>query len=421
MRRPRLSVRETFRSLRQRNYRLFFVGHAVSVTGTWMQRVAQDWLVLTLSGSGVALGISTSLQFLPTLLFGLWGGLLADRFDKRKLIIGTQVAQAILAMALGVLTVTGAVQLWMVYVLALLLGFVTVVDSPARQAFVPELVQADDYVNAQGLNSMIHNLGRLLGPAIAGVVIATVGVPVAFFANAVSFAAVLSGLFLMNPAALHRVTPQPRAPGQVRDGLRYVWSSPVLRSTIVVVAVIGLFGQNFRVVLPLLAQDTFGGDAATYGALMALLGLGAVAGALTSASRSAPTFRSIVASCVAFAVVTLAAAVAPTLLLALAAMVALGFFNIIVNTYARTLLQLRSDQTMHGRVMALHALVFLGSTPIGGFLAGWVSETFGPRIGIAMGGVTAVILAVAYLPSAARRETDSAVPERAVTASSATT
>jgi MFS family permease len=392
-----IRLRGTFRSLRQPNYRLFFGGHAVSVSGTWMQRVAQDWLVLELTGSGIALGISTALQFLPVLLFGMWGGLIVDRFDRRRLIVATQTAQAVLALTLGTLAATGVVELWMVYGLALLLGFVTVIDSPARQAFVAELVEPDDYVNAQGLNSTIHNAGRLVGPAIAGVLIGSVGVEGAFFLNAASFAAVLAALFLMNPQALHRAPAAPRAPGQVREGLAYVWSRPVLRSTIVVVAVIGLFGQNFRVVLPLLAQDTFGQGAATYGTLMAMLGLGAVLGALTSASRPAPTFRSMARTCLMFAAVTFAAAASPSLPFAVAAMVPIGFVNITLNTYGRTLLQLRSDRAMHGRVMALHGLVFLGSTPIGSYVAGFVSELWGPRAGMAMGGVAALLVGLIYV------------------------
>lgn len=395
-RRLREGLRTTFRSLRQRNYRLFFFGHAVSISGTWMQRVAQDWLVLELSDSGIALGISTALQFLPVLLFGMWGGVLVDRLDRRRLLLGTQAAQAALALTLGALTATGVVELWMVYAWALLLGFVTVIDSPARQAFVAELVEPDDYVNAQGLNSTIHNAGRLIGPAIAGVLIGSVGVDAAFFLNAASFAAVLAALLRMDPEALHRATPTERAPGQVREGLAYVRSRPALRSTIVVVAVVGLFGQNFRVVLPLLAQDTFGRGAGAYGTLMAMLGLGAVLGALASASRPAPTFRSIVTTCLVFAAVTFAAAASPSMRLAAAAMVPIGFANITLNTYARSLLQLRSDRAMHGRVMALHGLVFLGSTPIGGTVAGFVSEAWGARAGLAMGGVAALLVGLPY-------------------------
>ena len=347
----RQGLRGTFRSLRRRNYRLFFVGHAVSVSGTWMQRVAQDWLVLELSGSGIALGISTALQFLPILLFGMWGGLIVDRFDRRRLIIGSQIAQAVLALTLGYLAATGVVQLWMVYALALLLGLVTVIDSPARQAFLAELVEPDDYVNAQGLNSTIHNAGRLVGPAIAGVLIGSVGVEAAFLSQR---RVVRGGHCRAGPHGPAGTAPGPAQSARPRtgpEGLVYVWSRPVLRSTIVVVSVIGLFGQNFRVVLPLLAQDTFGQGARAYGTLMALLGLGAVLGALTSASRPAPSFRSMATSCLVFAAVTFAAAASPSLLFAFAAMVALGF----------------------------------------------VSELWGPRVGIAMGGVAALLTGLSYV------------------------
>ncbi|MDQ3342886.1 MAG: MFS transporter [Actinomycetota bacterium] len=399
----------TFRSLRVPNYRLFFAGHAVSVAGTWMQRVAQDWLVLELTDSGVALGIATALQFLPTLLLGMWGGLLADRYDKRHLIIATQVAQAVLAGVLGLLAVTGLVELWMVYVLALLLGIVTVVDSPTRHAFSAELVPPDDYVNAQGLNGTIHNAGRLVGPAIAGVLIATVGVGPAFLINAVSFAAVIAALLRMDPAQLHREPADPKSPHQVREGLVYVWDRPVLRFTIVVVAIVGLFGQNLRVVLPLLASRTFGQGAQAYGWLMAMVGLGAIAGALVSASRTRTSPATLLWSCGAFGVVTVVAAAAPTLPLALAAMVLLGFCNISVNTVARTLLQLTAERRVHGRVMALHALVSIGSTPFGGFLSGWVGDHFGARQALAMGGIAALGVAAAYLPRLGRLETGAAV------------
>ena len=251
----------TFRSLREPNYRRFFTGHAVSVVGTWMQRVAQDWLVLTLTGSGVALGLSSALQFGPIILLGLWGGTVVDRVDRRRLIIATQSVQAVLAAALAVLALTGVVQLWMVYALALALGLVTVLDSPARQAFVGEMVQPADYVNAQALNSTVHNAGRLVGPAIAGLLISTTGVGVAFVVNAVSFVAVLAGLLRMDTGSLRRVTPtgQPtgQRKGQAREGLCYVLGAPDLRMALLLVGVVALFGQNFRVVLPLLAQSAF--------------------------------------------------------------------------------------------------------------------------------------------------------------------
>ncbi|MDP9434868.1 MAG: MFS transporter [Actinomycetota bacterium] len=409
MRRAGVAVRRasqrTFRSLREPNYRRFFAGHAVSVVGTWMQRVAQDWLVLTLTGSGVALGISTALQFGPMLVLGLWGGTVADRVNRRRLIIVTQAVQAALAATLGVLALAGDVRLWMVYALALALGLVTVFDQPARQAFVSDMVDPADYVNAQALNSTVHNAGRLVGPAIAGLLIATSGVGVAFIVNAASFLAVLAGLLRMDPALLRRTEPQERRKGQAREGLRYVLSSPDLRAALLLVGVVALFGQNFRVVLPLLAQSTFSGGAEVYGYLTAALGLGAVLGSLYSASRETATSWGLLLSCLAFGAVNLVAAAAPTLVAAYVVMAAVGFFNILFNTLARSVLQLGSDQSMHGRVLALHGLVFLGSTPFGGPLLGWVCASFGARAGFVVAGATSLAAGLLLLPRMRRLRT----------------
>lgn len=401
----------TFRSLHEPNYRRFFAGHSVSVVGTWMQRVAQDWLVLTLTGSGVALGISTALQFGPMLVLGLWGGTVVDRVDRRRLIIGTQVVQALLAATLGVLAVTGAVQLWMVYALALALGLVTVLDSPARQAFVADMVEPADYVNAQALNSTVHNAGRLVGPAIAGLLIATTGVGVAFLVNALSFVAVLIGLLRMDTTTLRRPSPPTNRKGQAREGLRYVLASPDLRAVLLLVGVVALFGQNFRVVLPLLAQVTFDGGAEVYGYLTAALGLGAVLGSLFSASRETATSWGLLLACVAFGVVNLVAAAVPTLVAAYLAMVAVGFANIVFNTLGRTVLQLGSDPGMHGRVLALHGLVFLGSTPFGGPLLGWICEAYGARAGFVVAGAAALVAAAALMPRLRALRGTASVPE----------
>lgn len=394
----RRTHQRTFRSLREPNYRRFFVGHSVSVVGTWMQRVAQDWLVLTLTGSGVALGISTALQFGPMLLLGLWGGVVVDRVDRRKLIICTQSLQAVLAATLAVLALTGLVELWMVYALALALGLVTVLDSPARQALVGEMVEPADYVNAQALNSTVHNAGRLVGPAVAGVLISTSGVGVAFAVNAVSFVAVLAGLLRMDPATMRRAAPTGPRKGQAREGLRYVLASPDLRAVLLLVGVVALTGQNFRVVLPLLASSTFGGGAEVYGYLTAALGLGAVLGALFSASRETATSWGLLLACFAFGLVNLLAAAAPTLLAAYLAMVSIGFVNIVFNTLGRTVLQLGSDPGMHGRVLAVHGLVFLGSTPFGGPLLGWVCEAYGARAGFVLAGVASLVTGGVLLP-----------------------
>jgi MFS family permease len=394
--------RRTFRSLAVPNYRRFFTGHAVSVAGTWMQRVAQDWLVLELSDSAIALGVATALQFLPTLLFGLWGGVLVDRIDRRRAIMVTQAASAVLAAALATLVLTDTVTLWMVYALALGLGLVTVVDVPARHAFITELVRSEDYVNAQALNSTVHNLGRLVGPALAGILIASVDVGAAFAINAVSFAAVLVALARVDPRQLRRQPPAPREKGQVRQGLRYVWQHPELRACMFLVAVVALLGQNFRVVLPVLARDTFNGGPEVYGWLTSALGAGAVLGALASAARSRVTAWSLLFWSGVFAVVNLLAAAAPMLALALAVIVGLGVANICFNTLARTLLQLGVESSMQGRVIALHSVVFLGSTPLGGPITGWVCEVWGARAGLLLAGISAGLAALVVLPQLRR-------------------
>ncbi|MCU1451610.1 MAG: major facilitator superfamily 1, partial [Acidimicrobiales bacterium] len=253
MTRLRLAGERTFRSLHTRNYRLFFFSQLISLSGTWMQTTAQSWLVLDLTGkatAGVALGVMMALQFLPLLLFGVWGGLIADRLEKRRTLIWTQSAAAVLAVALWLIVLTGVTQLWMIYVLAFLLGCVTVFDLPARQAFVIEMVGPDDVANAVGLNSAVFNGARLVGPAIAGIMIHAIGISPSFLLNAVSFIPVVTALALMRTHELARHTPLPRSKGQVREGLRYVWRTPVLRSTLALLAVVATFGFNFIIVLP---------------------------------------------------------------------------------------------------------------------------------------------------------------------------
>ncbi len=387
------------------NYRTFFAGHAVSVIGTWMQRVAQDWLVLELSDSAVAVGLATALQALPTLLFGLWGGVLVDRLDRRRTIMVTQAVSAVLAAVLAGLTLTGTVQLWMVFALALGLGLVTVMDSPARQAFVTEMVGPEDYVNAQALNSTIHNLGRLVGPAVAGLLIAWVGSGAAFAINAVSFVAVLISLWRIDVNGLTRAEPLRPERGQALEGLRYVWRRPDLRACMLLVAVVALFGQNFRVVLPLFARDVLGGGAEVYGWLTSALGAGAVIGALGSAARERVSAWSVLLWTAVFAVVIVLLAGAPGLFAALGLLVGLGIANISFNTLARTVLQVGTDPSMQGRVIALHSTVFLGSTPIGGPLMGWICEQWGPRTGLLISGIAAAAVAAALLPTLRRLRT----------------
>jgi MFS family permease len=388
-----LATRRTFRSLRVRNYRLFFFGQLVSVSGTWMQQVAQDWLVLRLTDRALPVGIATALQFAPILLFGFWSGLAADRLDKRRLLIGAQIAMAALALALGVLTATGAVRLWMVYVLAFLLGCATAVDMPARQAFVVEMVGPDKLVNAVSLNSAMFNSARVVGPAAAGVLIATLDIAPAFLLNSVSYIAVIAALLAMDTSRLHRAEPAPRSPGQVRDGLRYVWATPVLRSTLLLVAVVGTLSLNARVVLPLMARFTFEGGATTYGTLASVMAVGSVVGALGTARRARPTRALLLGAATAFGLTALAAAAAPTLGAELIALVLLGATSIAFLATANSTLQLSSSAHMRGRVMALYGLVFLGSTPIGSLVVGWLAEQFGPRSGLVLAGVGALAAA----------------------------
>jgi MFS family permease len=384
----------TVRSLHHTNYRRYLGGHALSVVGTWMQRVAQDWLVLELTGDPVAVGTALALQFLPMLLLGVWGGVLVDRLDRWKLLVATQAASAVLAAVLAVTTLLGATTLGLVYVMAALLGLVTVVDSPARHTFVTDLVPPGDYVNAQALNSTIHNTGRLVGPAVAGLVIAATGAGEAFALNAISFAAVLVGLARIDRSALHRTAKAGSGRGQAMAGLRYAWGHRELRACLFLVAVVGLFSQNFRVILPVTAAEVLGGDAATYGYLTSALGLGAVLGAVGAASSVTVTGRRLLACTVALGATNLLMAMAGQLAFALAGLVAVGIANIAFNPMARSLLQLRSAPEMQGRVMALHVLLNLGTTPLGGPLLGWVCAVAGSAWGFVVAGGAALLAAV---------------------------
>jgi MFS family permease len=384
----------TFRSLRVRNYRLYFTAQIISVSGTWMQTVAQAWLVLRLAPAdrqGVDLGIVTALQFLPMLLFGTYGGLVADRFDKRRLLYGTQSAAGVLALVLGLLTQFGAVQLWMVFVLATLLGFVNMVDNPARQTFVVEMVGRDDLTNAVGLNSVVMNGARVIGPAIGGALIALVGLAVCFEANAASYLAVIVGLALMRRSELYRSHPVPRARGQLRQGLRYAWRTPDLRHPLLLIAVVGTLAYNFQVVLALLAKLTFHGGPGVYSALTGLMGGGAVVGGLVVAGRNRPDLRRLTLIGMGFGLLILAVAVSPSLAVALVAIFPMGALSIAFIATANATLQLRADPAMRGRVMALYAIAFLGTTPIGSPLVGWISQASSPRVALTVGAAATVV------------------------------
>jgi MFS family permease len=387
----------TFASLRNRNFRIFFTAQIVSVTGTWMQSIAQMWLVLHLTGSGFALGITAALQFTPILLFGTWGGLLADRLDKRKLLMATQSAAGMVALVLAGLTLGGIVQLWMVYVLALSLGMVNVFDNPARQSFVTEMVGKEQLINAVGLNSAVFTLARVIGPAVAGVLIAYVGTGWCFLYNGLSYFPVVLALSLMRAAELHRGRPAVRAKGQIRDGIRYAWNKPELRFPLLLMLVVGTLAFNFSVLMPLMASFVFKSGASTFGLLMSFMGAGAFVGALVSANRARPSHRLLAVAGVAFGALLIGAALAPTLPIEFAVLVPMGAAMITFQATANSLLQLNSDPAFRGRVMALYMMVFLGTTPIGGPIVGWVAQQFGARIGLGLGGLATLIASATLL------------------------
>jgi MFS family permease len=404
----------TFASLRVPNYRRYFSGQVVSITGNWMQTVAEMWLVVQLTGSGVSVGLTAGLQFLPILLFGAWGGLLADRLPKRRLLMITQSLMALPALALFALTTSGAIEVWMVYALVLARGTVNAVDNPARQSFAIEMVGPDRVVNAVGLNSVIIHTGRILGPAAGGAVIALLGVGPCFLVNALSFGAMLIALRAMDPAQLRTPEVTARARGQLRSALGYVARTPSVRIPLAMMAVVGTLSFNFQVLLPLLARFTWDGTAALYTALAVAMGVGSVAGALAAGARGRVGPRLLVAAAAAFGVAELLVAVAPTVELQLLALVPLGAVSVTFAAGINSSLQLAVEPSMRGRVMALYSIVFLGSTPIGAPLVGWIAELAGPRAGLVLGAAAALLAAaggaLAYSrlrPAPARRPCES--------------
>jgi MFS family permease len=387
------TAHRTFASLATPNFRRYYGGQAVSMVGTWMQAVAQAWLVLQLTGSGTALGLVIALQTLPVLLFGPYGGVVADRLDKRRLMIGLQSMMGVLALVLGILTVTHTVTLWQVYVLAFLLGVNNSFENPARQAFVLEMVGPEDLRNAVSLNSVLVNVARAVGPAVAGIIIAAGGLGLCFLLNAVSFVAVVVSLVTLDLGALRPSPPAHRGPGQLREGLRYVRRTPALLVPLLMMALVGCLAYEFQVVLPVLARDTFGGDASVYGFMTAAMGFGAVVGGLFVAARGKTGIPALIWAATSFGVLIAAAAVAPTLWLELVLLVLVGAASVGFLSIGNSTLQLEAEPGMRGRVMALWSVAFLGSTPIGGPIAGAVAEQFGGRVALAMGAAACLVAA----------------------------
>ena len=406
MTRLRLATAETFRSLRVRNFRLFFLGQGVSMVGTWMQSVALVWLVLDRTGSGVALGVTTALQFAPVLVLSPFTGLAADRFDKRRLFLFTQAAAGLQAAAMAVLVITGTETIPLIYALTLVFGVVTALDQPVRRALVVELVDEPSVPNAVGLNSALMTGSRVLGPAVAGVLIAGAGVGWCFAVNAASYGAVLVAILRMDLlSGAPRVPAAPRQRGQVVEGFRYAWRTPSVRLPIVMVAVVSTFAFNFPVLLPLLAERTLHGGASAFSVLYSVMSVGSLAGALLVARRHRIGGRWLAWAALAYGGALTLLAAAPNLPLAVAAAVPVGLTGVLLLSGANSSLQLSAAPAMRGRVNALFAMVFLGSTPLGGPLAGWVAEHFGARAGLLLGAVAAAAAGGAAL---ARRRRDGA-------------
>jgi MFS family permease len=395
----------TFASLSIYNYRLFAAGALVSNTGTWMGRVAQDWLVLTVLAPHtsvappVALGIVTGLQFAPLALLAPMGGMIADRFPKRRILFATQSAMALTSLLTGILVVTGAVQLWHIYLLALVQGVATALDNPARQTFVSEMVPRQSLSNAVGLNSASFNAARLIGPGVAGLVIAAFDTGPAFFINTLSFVAVLFALARMRTGELN-ITPRPRGKGQIREGLRYVRGRPDIILIMALVFVLGTFGMNFQMTTALMATAVFGKGAGGYGLLGSIMAVGSLSAALLSARRPNPRLRVLLVAYGAFAVASTAAALAPSYAWFAVLLIPVGLTALTVITTANSMVQLSVDPAMRGRVMALYLAVFMGGTPLGAPFIGWIGSAWGPRWTILIGSLTtglAVLATILYL------------------------
>jgi len=391
----------TFAALRVPNYRRYFFGQATSLVGTWMQTAAQAWLVLTISGSAAVLGLVVALQALPVLLLAPYGGVIADRVDKRRLMVALQSAMGLQALALGLLTITGNVRLWEICVLAVALGVNNAFETPARQAFVLEMVGSDVLRNAVSLGSVQVNVARAVGPAVAGVLIATVGVGTCFLINAASFAAVVLSLVTMDLAALRPTPPAPRAAGQLREGLRYAAAVPEIAVPLAMMAVIGMLAYEFQVSLPVMAKHALRAGAEGYGFMTAAMGIGAICGGLVVAARGRTGLRPLTIAAAAFAVMMMAAALAPDLAIELVALACVGAASVSFMSIGNSTIQLSSHPAMRGRMLALWFVALQGSTPIGGPAVGGIIALAGPRTGLGAGALAC--LAAAALALAAQR------------------
>jgi MFS family permease len=384
----------TFAALAIPNYRRYIAGQSVSLVGTWMQMAAQSWLVLTLTGSATALGVILALQTLPVLLLCPYGGVIADRVDKRRLMVVLQIAMGVQALVLGVLTVTGAVRLWEIGALALLLGLNNAFENPARQSFMHEMVGPESLRNAVSLNSVLVNVARVIGPALAGLLIATTGEGICFLVNAATFVAVVASLVTLDRAAISTNPPSAREPGQLREGLRYVRRTPQLGVPLLMMALAGAMAYEFQVTLPVMARQGLHVGATGFGLMTAAMGVGAVVGGLVVAAKGRTGLPTLVLAAAAFGVVLLFACVAPTLPVELFALALAGGASISFMSTGNSTLQLAAAPNMRGRVMSLWFVAFQGSTPIGGPIVGWVMANAGARAGLGLGAVSCLAVAL---------------------------
>ena len=394
MRRRARAFRQTFSSLKVPNYRLYFGGQSISLAGTWMQMTAQAWLVLTLTHSSTDLGFVVALQTLPVLLLAPYGGVIADRIDKRRLMVVLQSVMGLQALTLGLLTVLGVVQLWEICGLAVILGLNNAFETPSRQAFVREMVGVDELRNAVTLNAVTQNAARAVGPAIAGVLIATAGVGICFVINAASFIAVVSSLLLMDRTALERSAPVARERGQLREGLRYATHTPQIAVPLAIMGLVGMLAYEFQVSLPVLARTTFHGGSEAYGFMTGAMGIGAVIGGLFTAARSRMGLRPMIIALVAFGVAILALVVSPSLVVVDIVLFFVGWASVSFVSIASSTIQLSAAPNMRGRSIALWQVAVQGTTPIGGPLIGWIIGESDPKVGLAVGGLACLVAAV---------------------------
>jgi len=408
--------RITFASLSVPNYRRYISGQSISLIGTWMQMTAQSWLVLTLTHSSTALGLVIALQTLPVLLLAPYGGVIADRIDKRRLMMMLQTAMGLQALTLGVLTVAGVVQVWEICVLAVLLGLNNAFENPSRQSFMMELVGPEHLRNAVSLNSVLVNVARSVGPAVAGILIATVGTGVCFLVNAASFVAVVASLATMDRKALNPATPTAREPGQLREGLSYVRSHRELAVPLMMMGVVGCLTYEFQVTLPVMASRGLHAGATGFGFMTASMGIGAVIGGLVVAARGKTGMRPLVIAAAAFGATMTLATLAPTLAFEMIALALAGGASISFMSTGNSTLQLGAAPSMRGRVMALWFVAFQGSTPIGGPIVGWVMAVAGARAGLGLGAITCVAVAVVGAALLLRRRPDRPPAARAAVA-----